>query len=107
MTAYAVSQRTSRAEPYTELLRVAIGRSRVARASLTNWLMSRGLPEINAVLRIDRQRWRAKLQAQFVALVGAGVALVGSLVLISNRIRPGPLGVVLALARSRLVRALP
>ncbi|NJK31709.1 MAG: hypothetical protein HC927_04430 [Deltaproteobacteria bacterium] len=61
--------------PYTELLRVAIGRGRVGRASLTNWLVSHGIPELNAVLRIDGQRWRADLQAQFVALVGAGVAV--------------------------------
>lgn len=61
--------------PYTELLRAVMGRSRVGRASLTNWLVSHGIPELNAVLRINGRRWRVELQAQFAALVGAGVAV--------------------------------
>jgi Asp-tRNA(Asn)/Glu-tRNA(Gln) amidotransferase A subunit family amidase len=61
--------------PYAELLRTLAGRGRIGRPSLTNWLITHAAPELNAVIRIDPVRWRAELQAQFVELVGDGVAV--------------------------------
>lgn len=61
--------------PYRELLRVLVGQGRIGLPSLTSWLITHGVPEINAVLRIDAQRWRELLRRQFSALVGDGVAV--------------------------------